>query len=272
MKKIMIVKTMAGLFLLAGFFWVPPRLAFAAKPTINLEPQGYVSDFAGIVSADDRRVIETVAKELDQKTSAQLAVVMVKTTAPDTIENYAVRLFAQWGIGKKGKDNGVLLLVAVNDRTVRIETGYGLEGALTDLTCQQIISRIIIPNFKQGQFSRGVLDGTKAIVNLVAKEYNVSLNTVGRFSPAGDEQSSESLTWVDILLLLLIVGWLFLMLFISRYGYRRRGYYDSWHGSGWGSGGMWGGGFGGGGGGFGGGGFGGFGGGMSGGGGASGRW
>ena len=95
-------------------------------------PTGYVNDFAEILSTETRASLEELLSSTDASTSAQVAVVTIKSLDGDTIENYAEKLFQEWGIGQKGKDNGVLLLVAVDDRKVRIEVGYGLEGALTD--------------------------------------------------------------------------------------------------------------------------------------------
>ena len=232
--------------------------------------QGYVSDFAEMLNREDRLRIETVAAELEKKTTAQMAVVTISTTYPETIEGYGVKLFEQWGIGQKDKDNGVLLLVAHNDRKVRIEVGYGLEGALPDAIANKIIQSYIIPNFKAEQFSKGIYEGSLAIVSTIAKEYNVEIT--GQEADVYQTLTQgpsvfESLANIFFIFLLFFfflsmrLGWFGLFLLGSTRGYRRGGY---WYGGGL-SGGS--GGFGGGSGGFGG-----FGGGFSGGGGASGGW
>lgn len=245
--------------------------AFSAHAQTNgvpARPQGYVSDYAGILNPSTENKISTLASELDRKTSAQLAVVTVKTTYPETVEGYAVGLFEKWGIGQKGKDNGVLLLVASQDRRVRIEVGYGLEGVLTDAISRKVIESFIVPSFKAGQYSQGVLNGVTAIVSLVAKSYGVGVTgreagvyeTVHR-QPSMAERIFHFIFTLFFLFLILsgrsgLLGWFLLGSMMG--GHRRGGY---WYGSGYGGSG---GGFGGG--------FGGFGGGFSGGGGASGSW
>jgi len=229
-------------------------------------PRGYVNDFANLLNSSDKRKVEALGYQLQQKTTAQIAVVTLGSTKPLEIEDYAVRLFEKWGIGQKGKDNGVLLLVAVNDRKVRIETGYGLEGALPDAICNQIIQQHIIPYFKQGKFSEGVTISSFAIVQLVAKEYNAELSDIvgEEHIPAGLKPVHPLIALLQVLFYLVMMI-MFLGLRLGLFGFllmgsgRRRGGY--WHGGGYGgsSGGF-------------GGGFGGFGGGFSGGGGASGGW
>ncbi|HBR14385.1 MAG TPA: methanol dehydrogenase [Candidatus Omnitrophica bacterium] len=250
------------LFVLGSFF------ADAQQPYSPALPRGYVSDFAQVMKGEDQKSIEAFARELEDKTSDQLAVVTVQTTSPESIEEYAVELFKKWGIGQKGKDNGVLLLVSIQDRRVRIETGYGVEEILPDILCDKIIRDRMIPSFKSARYSQGIRDGAAAIVSVIAKAKG--LNITGQENQVVDafqsqEESPDSLFWVFLIFFIayIIMKLFWLSWFISGHD-GRRGRYEGWYGSG-------GGGFSGGGGGFGGG-FGGFGGGMSGGGGASGRW
>ena len=217
---------------------------------------GYVIDQSGIIDSAARSRIEGWIIELKQKTTAQVAVVTVDSTGPLSIEEYAVNLFQRFGIGQKGRDNGVLLLVAYKDRHMRIEVGYGLEGAVTDAYSSRIINTIMTPEFKEGRFSDGIEKGTAAIVTLIAKEYNTTLTGVPQ--PVYQDQESSSF-WGLLLIFCIFIsfffsrgGGMFLpILFFPGGGYGRGGF---------GSGGGFGGGFGG------------FGGGMSGGGGASGGW
>ncbi|MGA1844388.1 MAG: TPM domain-containing protein [bacterium] len=224
-------------------------------------PQGYVNDLAGILSPQTTRHLEGLITALNRATTAEVAVVTVESIAPSTIEEYAVRLFETWGIGQKDKDNGVLLLVALREREVRIEVGYGLEGAITDGTAGQIIRSIIVPEFKRGDFDQGVLAGTEAIMRLITKEYNVefpegtTFKTQARVEPTGSSGlSSLFMFFLGLFILFIIIrSGLWPLLFI---GFPPGGGRGGWSGGG--------GGFGGG--------FGGFGGGLSGGGGASGSW
>jgi len=249
------MKSVAFLFLSLIANFAP--LSFAQDVTYPAA-NGYVVDQSGIIDSAAQSRIEAWILELKQKTTAEVAVVTVDSTEPLSIEEYAVNLFQRFGIGQKGKDNGVLLLVAYKDRHMRIEVGYGLEGAITDAQSSQIISTIMTPEFKQGDFSDGIEKGTAAIVTLIAKEYNVSLTGVPQ--PVYQDQQGGS-AWF-----LLLIICIFVAFFFSRGG----GMFlpiGGFYGGGYGRGGFGGGGFGGGGGGFGG-----FGGGMSGGGGASGGW
>jgi uncharacterized protein len=209
---------------------------------------GYVTDLAGIIESQDEATITNWTKELEDKTGAQVVVATIDSTSPDTIENYAVKLFEKWGIGQKTKDNGVLLLVAARDRALRIEVGYGLEGALTDALSNRIINTVIVPQFKAGQLSGGIVKGASSIVSVVAKEYNVTIVGTPRVSMPSNGDDNP---WVLVVFILIFI----MMMFFSS---GRRG-------GGWTSGGGFGGGF------RSGGGFSG-GGGMSGGGGSSGKW
>jgi uncharacterized protein len=219
----------------------------------------YLNDSAGVINAQDQRVIENLARELDSKTTSQLAVVTVNSTQPETIEQYAVELFKKWGIGQKGKDNGVLFIIAVKDHTARIEVGYGLEGVLTDAISSTIIHQIVIPEFKQAHISTGILEGAKAIVSLIAKENGVTIT--GQEAEVYREVHQDASGFWVIVFVFVFIFTFYVMSFSLR---SPRGWRDRYYGGGWGGGG---GGFSGGGGGFGG-----FGGGGSGGGGASGSW
>ena len=223
------------------------------------QSSGYVVDQSGIIDSAAQSRIEAWALELKQKTTAEVSVVTVDSTEPLSIEEYAVNLFQRFGIGQKGKDNGVLLLVAYKDHRMKIEVGYGLEGAVTDAYSSQIINGIMTPEFKAGNFSEGIEKGTAAIVTLIAKEYNVTLTGVPQ--PVYQDQQASGSVWI-----LLLIGCILISFLFSRGGGGGMFLPMAYPVGGYGRGG-----FGGGGGGFGGG-FGGFGGGMSGGGGASGGW
>lgn len=222
------------------------------------QPTGYVVDQAGLIESSDKENIENWIRQLQEKTTAQVAVVTVPTTGGVPVEDYAVKLFERFAIGQKGKDNGVLLLVASQDRAMRIEVGYGLEGVLTDAKSSAIINTLIVPEFKAGQFSAGIAKGAWAIVREVAAEYNTEISG----APNVPMPVEENPVLANVVLIFFIVVIILMFLGGGNTGFRggRSGGYR-------GSGGF-GGGFGGGGGGS----FGGFGGGRSGGGGASGRW
>lgn len=222
----------------------------------------YVNDYAGILNEDTKYKLTALIVEIETKTQAQLAILTIGTTQPLDIETYAVKLFEKWGIGQKAKDNGVLLLVAVKDRALRIEVGYGLEGAIPDALAKDIIETQIIPFFKKGDYSAGIVAGAVSISRLIAKEYNVEfseLNNLPQDIPA-NKKENDFFTFLFMFVLVIIMVslragiFLPMIFFPSSHRHRDDGF--------WGGGSS--GGFSGG--------FGGFGGGSSGGGGASGSW
>ena len=135
--------------------------------------KGRVNDHAGMLSPDAERRIETLLKELEEKDSTQVAVLTVPSLDGDSIEDFSIRVAERWKIGRKGFDNGVILVVARDDRKVRIEVGYGLEGRLTDLTAGRIIRDRVVPEFRAGRFDQGVLNGVTAIAEVVRGEFQV---------------------------------------------------------------------------------------------------
>jgi uncharacterized protein len=127
------------------------------------EYEGFVNDYAGLLKPETRAQLEARLAQLEKDTTAEVAVVTVKSLEGDSIEDYAVRLFEKWGIGKKGKDNGVLLLVALDDRKMRIEVGYGLEPIITDGRAGRIRDNDVLPKFKKNDYEGGILAGVNSI-------------------------------------------------------------------------------------------------------------
>jgi uncharacterized protein len=130
--------------------------------------QARVTDLTGTLSAAERQALEEKLAAWEAQTTNQLAVLIVPTTKPETIEEYGIRVAEAWKLGQKGKDNGVLLLIAKNDRQMRIEVGYGLEGELTDVTARRIIGDTIAPYFGKGQFTAGIGAGVDRIVAVIS--------------------------------------------------------------------------------------------------------
>lgn len=223
-------------------------------------PQGLVNDFANVIQEAHERKILAVTGELLQKTGVTVVVVTMPDIGGAEYNDYANRLYSAWGIGKKGEDKGVLIFVTIKERKIRIETGYGVEGILPDGLVGEIRDRYMVPYLKKDQFGEGLLNGTLAVSQVIAKHSNVQLT--GQMpvkAPKKSRSRSLFLPLILIFVFLMLVSrrrggfWLLLLPFLLGGGGGR-------YGSG---------GFGGSFGGFGGG-FGGFGGGMSGGGGAGG--
>ncbi|MFN7983055.1 MAG: TPM domain-containing protein [Vicinamibacterales bacterium] len=130
---------------------------------------GKVNDFASVLSASDRDALEARLGELERATSAEVAVVTIPNLNMRSIEEYANELFNRWGIGKAGKDNGVLVLVAVQEHTMRIEVGYGLEGVLPDGLAGAVIRESFLPRFRKGDYPAGILEGTARVIDIVRR-------------------------------------------------------------------------------------------------------
>src|SRR3954464_497488 len=129
-----------------------------------------VTDLTGTLAAQQQSTLEQTLAAFEQRKGSQIAVLLVPTTQPESVEEYAVRVEEKWQLGRKGIDDGALLLIAKNDRKLRIEVGYGLEGVLNDATAKRIIADDITPRFKQGDFYGGVSAGGERMIKGIAGE------------------------------------------------------------------------------------------------------
>jgi uncharacterized protein len=133
------------------------------------KPAGRISDFANVIDAATRAALDQRIDQLEQKTSSEIAVVTVTTLDGMEVEEYANKLFKEWGVGQAKQDNGVLVLVAPNDRAMRIEVGYGLEGVLPDGLAGQIIREDFLPRFRDNDYSGGINTGVNHVIDIVEK-------------------------------------------------------------------------------------------------------
>lgn len=159
------------------------------------QPTGYVNDFGHVLSASTVQTLDAELAQFEASTSNQIAVVTVPDMGGDYVENYAVKLYQDWGIGKKDKDNGVLLLLAIQEHKIRIEVGYGLEGALPDSVAQSIINNDLTPNLKAGKFDEGVTAATHDIMAATQNEY------VG----AGETKSGRGINYEAVIFVVFIM-------------------------------------------------------------------
>lgn len=162
---------------------------------------GRVTDQTATFTTEQRATLEQTLQAFEARKGSQIAVLIVPTTAPETIEQYALRVAEQWKLGRKNVDDGAVLVVAKDDRALRIEVGYGLEGALNDATSKRIISEIITPRFKQGDFYGGISAGVDQIIRVIDGE---PLPKPKR-KPAGDTADIQQYIPV-IFILALVVG------------------------------------------------------------------
>ena len=145
--------------------------AFAAAADVAVPPlTGRVVDQTATLSSGDIAALTQTLKALETRKGSQIAVLIVPTTEPETIEQYSIRVADAWKIGRKKIDDGALMVIAKNDRHLRIEVGYGLEGALTDVTTKRIIDEVITPKFKAGDFAGGVTAGVNRIIRVIDGE------------------------------------------------------------------------------------------------------
>ncbi|HAM33972.1 MAG TPA: hypothetical protein DCP41_10905 [Deltaproteobacteria bacterium] len=154
--------------LLLSFVLCWPVFSGAQVPVPPLT--GRVVDRTATLTAGQISALEQTLKTFETRKGSQVAVLIVPSSAPETIEQYALRVAEQWKLGRKNVDDGALLVVAKDDRALRIEVGYGLEGALNDATCKRIISEIIVPRFRQGDYSGGITDGVDRILGVIDGE------------------------------------------------------------------------------------------------------
>jgi uncharacterized protein len=247
-------------FLFLGFSFASARVSIPDRPP------GYVVDLAGIISDSAETTLSSYLRELEEKTTSQLVVLTIPGLEGESLEDLSIRIAHDtWRLGQKGKDNGVLMIVALQERMYRFEVGYGLEGVLPDSLVGSVGRQYLVPNFTKGDYSTGIVTATLAVIGEIASDAGVSITgmptPVSRSPYRGVERGKPSLSG-KILTVLFFIGLIYLfirhprllmlLLIMNMMGGGRRG--------GWGGGGGFGGGgFGGGGGGFGGGG-------------ASGRW
>lgn len=238
--------------------------SFAAVPEPPSAPSNYVVDLAGIIKDDIEAQLNTYLKELEQKTTAQVVVLTVQSLDGEDIEGFSLRMAEKWKLGQKGKDNGLLITVALQDRRYRFETGYGLEGILPDSLLGSIGRQYFIPYFRKGDYSTGIFNATLAVVRIIAANEGVEITGMPKIGVKGKKVKGigffDAIIVFGIFAIVLYLfirhpGLLLFLLFSSSMGGRRGGWSG---GSGFGGGGF--------------GGFGGGGGGGFGGGGASGRW
>lgn len=166
---------MNKVFNVIGQFWLCAVLLFAPGmlwanevPVPPLTAQ--VVDTTGTLSTEQQAALIQKLQAFETAKGSQIAVLLVQTTQPETIEQYALRVAENWKIGRKNVDDGAILVVALQDRALRIEVGYGLEGALTDITSKRIIEEIIVPQFRQGDFAGGVVAGVDQMIKVIEGE------------------------------------------------------------------------------------------------------
>ncbi|MBS0423094.1 MAG: YgcG family protein [Proteobacteria bacterium] len=185
-------------------------LADVAIPPLK----AHVTDLTATLSASEIAFLEQKLSAFEKTKGSQIAVLIVPTTQPETIEEYSIRVAEAWQLGRKGVDDGILLLIAKNDRTLRIEVGYGLEGAVPDAMAKRIVAEIITPRFKQGHFAEGIDVGIEALIKLIQGE-PLPLPKNMRNGAGTAEMHSPLETFISILIGSIVLGRI-LQVFLGR--------------------------------------------------------
>ena len=185
----------------------------------QIRPTGYVTDLAGIIHPQTKSQLEALCTELEQKTGAQMAIVTVKSLDGNDIQTYANDLYKQLGIGQKKQDNGVMLLVAPNDRKYWTEVGYGLEPVINDARAGDA-GRLLVPYFRQGDYNSGIAATAWQLAKYIADDKGVTLTGMPQLRQVRHEEDNSSGIWVW-----LILGVIVFFVLASRGGSRsgRRG-------------------------------------------------
>src|SRR4030095_6244811 len=229
---------MKQLSILVLFFLIFPLCAQRSKaPQPENKISNYVTDKTGTLISSQIQLLESKLSGFDKETSTQIVVWMIPSLEGESLEEKSIEIAEQNGIGQKGKDNGALLFIAKNDKRLRIEVGYGLEGALPDSLVDQIIRKEITPQFKQGKFYEGINAGVDAMIKATKGEYT-------REKSDKKETGPGSLL-CGIPILVLVFGFIFVFVFIIPIFRRMFGWGGGrsnwWHtgGSGWTGGSSW---------------------------------
>ena len=195
--------------------------AFAAFADVAVPPlSGRVVDQTGTLSSSDVASLTQTLKALELRKGSQVAVLIVPTTQPETIEQYSIRVAEAWKIGRKKIDDGALLVIAKNDRKLRIEVGYGLEGALNDVTAKRIIDEIITPKFRNGDFAGGISAGVDRIIRVIDGEPLPAPAPAPRQQPDSDSALYQFLNPLNpfTIIFILLLGGAFRRLFGRLFG------------------------------------------------------
>jgi uncharacterized protein len=196
-------------------------LLILASPALAAEPKfppltGRVVDDAGVLSASTQSELTAMLAEHERASGEQVVVVTLDSLQGYTIEDFGYQLGRHWGIGQKGKNNGVLLIVAPKEHKVRIEVGYGLEGTLTDAASRTIIESNILPSFKRGDFNAGVIAGTTSILKVLGGNQVIEPGSESNEPPEGNDLAD------DWMILIALVLWVVLVIILDHLGSRNQ--------------------------------------------------
>jgi uncharacterized protein len=213
-----------GLFVAVGLALAAP----GAAQTLP-KPSGAVNDFANVLGPDSRAALAALIERLERDTSAEVAVLTVPSLDGLTVEDYATKVFNDWGVGRKDTDNGVLILVAPNERAIRIEVGYGLEGILPDGLAGAIIREEFVPRFRDGNIDGGIVQGVTRVADIVRRNETVTPEQLAALAKAAE--GPDILPWILVPFMGLFVA---IGSFMLGVGFKTRSQFEKIFGAGFG--------------------------------------
>jgi len=194
----MMKKTLITLALLTGL----------SLPLLCLEVPaltGRVNDYAGIMTADQKIELENLLRQTETGTSSQVAILTIPTLEDEVLEDFAIRVAETWKLGQKEYDNGALLLVAMAERKIRIEVGYGLESILTDAKCAYIIRKLMVDHFRAGDAYAGIKAGLSGITGIINKEFDISPEELEKFKKEDEGSGGRHFPFGIIVFIIIVV-------------------------------------------------------------------
>lgn len=205
---------LAGLLAAASLAFPPAVLGQVAVPPLTAR----VTDLTGTLTAEQKSTLEQRLAAFEARKGSQVAVLMLPSTKPEEIEQYALRVGEAWKIGRKGTDDGVILVVAKDDRRLRIEVGYGLEGAISDAVAKRVISETITPKFKTGDFYGGISDGVDRITRLIDGEKLPPPTGSSSPSSRGSSGGKDPMDYLVFAFFFVLIGGAILRAMFGRFG------------------------------------------------------
>ncbi len=185
-------------FILSSFIFV--HSSVSQMPV----PRDYIVDKVGIIQSNIKQELNNYLQELERKTSAQFLVLIVNTTGRKDIFSYSLEIAESWKLGKKGVDNGLLLVVSVGDKKYYMQVGYGLESVLPDSLAGSICRQYLVPNFRSGDFNKGIKETTLATLNVLAKHYGIEITGMPDVA-VGQNQNLTFMSFINSLVILLLI-------------------------------------------------------------------
>jgi uncharacterized protein len=181
---------------------------FIACPVFALDIPaltGRVNDYAGILGSSQEAELDGMLREAEEKTSSQVVLLTIPSLSGEVLEDFSIRVVQKWKLGQEGLDNGVLLLVAMAERKIRIEVGYGLESILTDAKSAYIIRELMVTQFKKGNYFAGIRSGLSAVTGIIKKDFDITPEQLAKFREAEKDSKGTQIPFGMIVFIIIII-------------------------------------------------------------------